>query len=93
MSFAIKQVVTVRAAGVLEVHSPDLHPGDHAEVTVVVTPQSSAITEPSAGGHWREFAGAVNVADSRGADNESIDADLADEYQRGGGGAAAQAKG
>jgi hypothetical protein len=83
MAFAIKQVVTVQAAGVLEVRSPDLHAGDQAEVTVMVTPKSSDAAAPTPGGHWSDFAGAVNTADPRGADNEGIDADLANEYQYG----------
>jgi hypothetical protein len=83
MSLAIKQVVTVQAAGVLEVRSPDLHPGDQAEVTVVVTPKSNQTTQPPTGGDWRDLAGAINSADPCGSDNERIDADLANEYQHG----------
>jgi hypothetical protein len=90
MPLAIKQIVTVRAAGVLEVRSPDLHPGDQAEVTVVVTPKSDVTTQAPTDRHWRDLAGAVNIPDGRGSDNEGIDADLANEYQHG---ADAQTKG
>ena len=86
MALAIRQIVTVRAAGVLEVRSPDLHPGDQAEVTVVVTPKAETATHPptdGGGGSWRDLAGAINTGDPRSSDNERIDADLADEYQYG----------
>jgi hypothetical protein len=37
MSPAIKQTVTIRTGGLVEVRSPELHEGDQAEVTVIVT--------------------------------------------------------
>jgi hypothetical protein len=76
---------------VVEVRSPELHAGDQAEVTVVVTQPTakrsggdSAVA--SAGGEWRRYAGAIDRSDARAGDNERIDADLADEF---GGGAKA----
>jgi hypothetical protein len=86
MPLAIRQVVTVQAAGVLEVRSPDLRPGDQAEVTVVVTPKSQDASQSSSRRDWRDLAGAINSSDPHGADNERIDADLANEYYHGGGG-------
>jgi len=80
MSAAIKQIVTVRAGGVVEVRSSELHEGDQAQVTVVV--MRTASTEPGAAraGGWRRYAGAVNSTDARAGDNEQIDADIAAEY-------------
>jgi hypothetical protein len=37
MPAAIKQTVTIRTGGLVEVRSPELHEGDQAEVTVIVT--------------------------------------------------------
>jgi hypothetical protein len=80
MSAAIRQVVTVRPGGVIEIRSPELKEGDKAEVTVVIT--NSANGEPDASGKrgWRGFAGAVNSKNTRAGDNQVIDADLAAEY-------------
>jgi hypothetical protein len=85
MPTAIKQVVTVESAGVLEVRSPELHAGDRAEVTVVVIPQLNqpTVPAPSGAGDWRRYAGAVRSGDPNAGDNQSIDAALADEYQHG----------
>ena len=79
MSPAIKQIVTVRSGGVIEVHSPELHEGDLAEVTVIVVPAEGE-DRPHGTGGWRRYAGAANSGDRRAGDNERIDADLAAEY-------------
>ncbi|MDB5299438.1 MAG: hypothetical protein JWO87_1101 [Phycisphaerales bacterium] len=80
MSAAIKQIVTVRPGGVVEVRSPDLHEGDQAEVTVVVTQPAGGERDAAGSGGWRRYAGAVNSKDARAGDNQRIDADLAAEY-------------
>jgi hypothetical protein len=86
MSTAIRQVVTVQPGGVIEVRSPELHAGDQAEVTVVVTqPTTTAASRggdaaSSSAGGWRRYAGAIDSTDARAGDNARIDADLADEY-------------
>jgi hypothetical protein len=48
MSAAIKQIVTVRSGGVVEVRSPELREGDQVEVTVVVmrAPDGDAMRGP-----------------------------------------------
>lgn len=79
MPAAIKQIVTVRPGGVVEVRSPDLHAGDQAEVTVVVVQPGSAEGDAAVGG-WRRYAGAVNSGDPRAGENQNIDSDLAAEY-------------
>jgi hypothetical protein len=77
---AIKQVVTVRTDGIVEVRSPQLHEGDRAEVTVVVVqPASEGKRANGDTAKWRRFAGAVKGASVRGGDNAGIDADLASE--------------
>ena len=58
-----------------------LHEGDQAEVTVVVVPANDVKLENAREGGWRRFAGAVNSKDTRAADNDRIDATLADEYR------------
>jgi hypothetical protein len=79
MPAAIKQIVTVRPGGVVEVRSPELHAGDQAEVTVVVVKPGSAEADAAAGG-WRRYAGAFNSSDARAGENQNIDSDLAAEY-------------
>jgi len=78
MPTAIKQIVTVQPGGVVEVRSPELREGDQAEVTVVV--RQPAGEAPPAPAGWRRYAGAINSKETHGADNQRIDADLADEY-------------
>jgi len=80
MPTAINQIVTVRAGGVVEVRSPELHEGDQAQVTVVVVQPASGERIPSKAGGWRQYIGAVSGSDARGGDNDRIDADLAAEY-------------
>ena len=82
MTEPIKQVVTVQSAGVLEVRSPELRPGDRAEVTVVLMPATEQVADSktTGTGSWRRYAGAINSGNPGGSDNESIDADLAREY-------------
>lgn len=80
MPVSIKQTVIVRAGGVIEMHSPDLHEGDEAQVTVVVTRQTRSASSDSTKNGWKRFAGAVNSGNPHAGDNESIDADLASEY-------------
>jgi hypothetical protein len=79
MLAAIKQIVTVRSGGVIEVHSPELHEGDRAEVTVVVLTVEGERRPPGIDG-WRRYAGAANSGDRRAGDNQRIDSDLAAEY-------------
>jgi hypothetical protein len=79
MSAAIKQTVTVKQGGVVEIRSPHLHEGDQAEVTVVVVQPTDKSQSATRGG-WRRFAGVFHSGDARGGDNERIDADLAAEY-------------
>ncbi len=80
MPSTIRQIVTVRPGGVVEVRSPELREGDQAEVTVVVNQPSNGKAQDSRPGNWQRYAGAVNGKDARAADNQRIDADLADEY-------------
>ena len=80
MSAAIKQIVTVRSGGVVELRSPDLHEGDQAEVTVVVMKSAGAEPRAVAPGGWRKCAGAVNSGDAKAGNNSCIDAALAAEY-------------
>jgi hypothetical protein len=79
MPTTVKQITIVRPGGVVEVRSPELHEGEQAEVTVVVNGPAQVATQSSAGG-WRRFAGAFKSNDSRGGDNQRIDAELADEF-------------
>ena len=80
MPSTIRQTVTVRSGGVVEIHSPELREGDQAEVTVVVTRPTNAKAQDSQRGAWRRYAGAVNRNDAHAGDNHRVDADLADEY-------------
>jgi hypothetical protein len=80
MSATIKQTVTVRCGGVIEVHSSELREGDRAEVTVVVTQPASGGHDAAGSGRWRRHAGAANGRDARAGDNQRIDADLSAEY-------------
>ena len=80
MSSTIRQTVTVRSGGLVEIRSPELREGDQAEVTVVVNRPSNGKTKDSLPGGWRRYAGAVNQKDSRAGDNQRVDADLAGEY-------------
>jgi hypothetical protein len=87
MSSTIRQTVTVRPGGLVEIRSPELHEGDQAEVTVVVMRPPNGEAQSSPPGGWRRYAGAVNCKDAHAGDNQRIDADLTDEY---GGGANAE---
>jgi len=80
ISAAIEQIVTVRAGGLVELRSPELHEGDQAQVTVVVVKPVSGAQDAVATSGWRRYAGAINGADIRAGDNQQIDADLAAEY-------------
>jgi hypothetical protein len=80
MSAAIKQIVIVRPGGVVEVRSPELHEGDQAEVTVIVTQPANHARANGGAGAWRRHAGTFNSKDKRAGDNQRIDADLAAEY-------------
>jgi hypothetical protein len=80
MSATIRQTVTVRPGGLVEVRSPELREGDRAEVTVVVNPPPGGAAQNSSSGGWRRYAGAVNRKDPRAADNQRIDTDLANEH-------------
>jgi hypothetical protein len=80
MPSTIRQIVTVRPGGVVEVRSPELREGDEAEVTVVVNRPSNGKPQDSGHGGWRRYAGAVNRKDAQAADNQRIDADLEGEY-------------
>jgi hypothetical protein len=80
MSAAIKQIVTVRPGGLVEVRSPELREGDRAEVTVVVMQPAGGEPVAAGPGGWRRYAGAANSKDARAGDNQRIDADLATEY-------------
>jgi hypothetical protein len=83
MVTAIKQHVTVKEGGLIEVRSPDLRPGEQAEVIVLVEARTdvgrnSPSIHPRGG--WRRYAGAIHSGDPHSADNDRIDADLAREY-------------
>ena len=80
MPSTIRQTVTVRSGGVVEIHSPELQEGDQADVTVVVTRSSNGKSQDLQPGGWRRYAGAVNHNDPQAGDNHRIDADLADEH-------------
>lgn len=80
MPSTIRQTVTVRPGGVVEIRSPELREGDQAEVTVVVNRPPNAVTKDSLAGGWRRYAGAVNRNDLQAGDNQRVDAELADEY-------------
>jgi hypothetical protein len=79
MSAAIKQIVTVRAGGVVEVRSPELNEGDQAQVTVTVVSSAKIQQDSAPIDDWRHYAGALSSADTHGGDNDRIDADLAAE--------------
>ena len=81
MSPPIKQTVTVRQGGVVEVHSPDLHEGDRAEVTIVVVPTEITGSTRAANGGWRKYAGTVKGGNPEAGSSSQIDADLAVEHQ------------
>jgi len=66
MSSTIRQTVTVRCGGVVEIHSPELHEGDQADVTVVVTRSPNGKTQDPQPAGWRQYAGAVNRKDAQG---------------------------
>ena len=83
MSVAIKQTVTVRPGGIVEVRSPELRAGDQAEVTVVVTQAAGSRTGAGSAVGWRRYAGAVNSGDALAGNNQRIDADLATEHRSG----------
>jgi hypothetical protein len=87
MSSTIRQTVTVRPGGLVEIRSPELREGDQAEVTVVVIRPPNGEPQAAPPGGWRRYAGAVNRNDAHAGDNQRIDADLANEY---GGGADAE---
>jgi hypothetical protein len=84
MVAAIRQQVTVKADGVIEVRSPDLRAGDRAEVIVLVEPSPAKPLDPAeseaAWERLRRHFGAVDSGDPHSADNDRIDADLAREY-------------
>ncbi|MGA2232875.1 MAG: hypothetical protein ABSH22_18400 [Tepidisphaeraceae bacterium] len=80
MSSTIRQTVTIRSGGVVEIHSPELHEGDQADVTVVVTRPPNGKPQDRQPAGWRRFAGAVNRKDAQAGDNHRVDADLAGEY-------------
>lgn len=82
MAVTIKQRVTVQPGGAVEVRSPELTPGAHAEVTVLVEQTGVAPAEPGRPvPDWRrDFAGVIDSGDPRSSDNGRIDADLAREY-------------
>lgn len=85
MPAAIKQIVTVRPGGVVEVRSPELREGDRAEVTVVVVHPANIQESSNGAGRWRRYAGAFNSGNPSAGDNDRIDADLAREYGNGAG--------
>lgn len=85
MPAAIKQIVTVRSGGVVEVRSPELREGDRAEVTVVVVHPADIQQASNGAGRWRRYAGAFNSGNPSAGDNDRIDADLAREYGNGAG--------
>jgi hypothetical protein len=80
VSSTIRQTVTVRPGGVVEIRSPELHEGEQADVTVVVNRPPNGKPQDSPAGGWRRYAGAVNRKDAQAGDNQRVDADLADEY-------------
>ncbi len=81
MVVTIKQRVTVQPGGIVEVQSPELTPGAHAEVIVLVEQPGEAPTDPlRAPADWRRFSGIIDSGDPRSSDNDRIDADLAGEY-------------
>lgn len=80
MPATIKQLVTVRPGGLIEIRSQELREGDQAEVTVVVVPRGSDAQTTSQSGGWRRFAGAIRSGDPHAGDNDRLDADLAADY-------------
>jgi hypothetical protein len=80
MSSTIRQVVTVRPGGVVEIRSHELREGEQAEVTVIVKRPPNGEAQQSSPGGWRRYAGAVNRKDARAGDNQRVDADLAEEH-------------
>jgi hypothetical protein len=80
MSAAIKQIVTVRSGGVVEVRSPELREGDQVEVTVVVMRAPDGAGDAASAGGWRRYAGAVSSGDPQAGNNSRVDVDLANEY-------------
>ncbi|HZN68894.1 MAG TPA: hypothetical protein VFB66_26680 [Tepidisphaeraceae bacterium] len=87
MVAAIRQQVTVKADGVIEVRSPDLRAGDRAEVIVLVEQplKRPATADPQSWDRLLRHMGAVDSGDPHAADNERIDTDLAREYGNGNG--------
>jgi hypothetical protein len=82
MYAVIRQILRVQPGGVIELRSAELHEGDEAEVTVVITQSAHLKLPRTHTGDWRRFAGAFNSGDSKSGDNNGIDADLAESYDK-----------
>jgi hypothetical protein len=92
MVAALKKTVTIQPGGRIEISSPKLRAGAKAEVIVILNEQqregrsAKQCVRPSkealrkAGREFERFIGAASLGHPTGADNESIDADLAREY-------------
>src|SRR5438105_1147024 len=62
MLAAIKQTVTIQSQGLVEVRSPELHEGDQAEVTVLITQRADSVRGADRGTGVRSGR-AVSVAE------------------------------
>ena len=88
MVAALRQQVTVKPGGLIEIRSPELEPGSRAEVIVLLAGKSPAAPPAEAPvdgaaasrGGWRRHAGALQGGDPAVSENDRIDADLAREY-------------
>ena len=89
MVAAIRQQVTVKADGLIEVRSPELRAGARAEVIVLVEQPTSvrgaAEDGQAAWERLRRHAGAVDGGDPAASNNDRIDQDLAREFGNGDG--------
>jgi hypothetical protein len=78
MATTIRQRVTVKPGGLIEIRSPELREGESADVIVRV--ESAKTNAQKSLGGLERFAAMVNSGDKHSSDNTKIDEDLAREY-------------
>ncbi len=81
MVAAIRQTVTVKPDGTIELRSPELRPGEQAEV-IVLLEQAAPASPAKPSCNWRKYAGAIKGGNARAGDNQGIDVDLTRGCQR-----------
>ena len=75
MVAAIRQLVTVKSGGVIEIRSPELEPGSRAEVIVLV----DSARAPAAVDQGRPLAAFIGAAAASFTSVEQVDAFIRDE--------------